>query len=215
MIDELERLLAEDGDLSEPIIRRFMRFVVRESRRQFTGFKRNVTANGTTLVEIPKKNTFKGAFTVSIRSGTRLVIGEGTVNGLLPRIGEVYIDGKDENGEDVPEGIPALDLDEGPGDRRRSYVCLRVRIDPATGAMNPDDPEALTIVHRQTLHPAFADGGSPDEEGAGDWPIAQLTWSANGIRVDRIRQWVFFDQTHRFEAGDGLRPGRHFFRPAA
>lgn len=215
MIDELETVLAEDGDLSEPIIRRFMRFVVRDTNRQFTGFKRSVTAYGTTLVQIPKDPVFRGAFSVSLRSGTRLVIGEGTVNGLLPRIGEFYIDGKDENGDDVPEGIPALDLAEGPGDRRRSYVCLRVRIDPATGAMNPDDPEAVTIVHRPTLHPAFYDGGAPDEDGVGDWPIAQLIWSTNGIRVDRVRQWLFFDQTHRFEAGEGTRPGRHFFRPAA
>lgn len=215
MIDDIEQFLAEDGDLAEPIVRRFMRFVVRESRRQFTGFKRNVTANGTTLVEIPRRNVFRGAFTVSIRSGTRLVIGEGTVNGRLPRIGEFFIDGKDESGADIPEGIPALDVAEGPGDRRRSYVCLRVRIDPTTGAMNPDDDTAMTIAHRQTLHPAFAEGGAPDEDGVGDWPIAQLEWSANGIRVDRVRQWVFFDQTHRFEAGEGIRPGRHFFRPAA
>lgn len=212
MATDPDDYLGSDGEPSAAKMRAFIRLVVRESRRQWPGFRREERRNGTTMVAIEEEPVFQGAFWVSLRDGLACRVGDGTVNGIVPTIDEVPIDGLDEDGNPLPEGAPVLDLSAGPGPRSRSYVCLRVAIDPATGAPNPADPTAASIVHVPELPPGQHEGGSPDVAGAGLHVLAQMRWNADGSRITGKRQWNFFDQEHRFVAGQDGRPGRHFFR---
>lgn len=197
-----------------PKLRRFIRFVLRDANRTFSGVRVHQRRTGKTILIDADTPAFAGVWRVSLPSTGRAQIAPGTVNGRQPMIGGVFLDGLDENGDPEKGGVPTLDLNAGPGDRRRSYVCLAVAIDPATGAMDPASEDALRIVHRPTLHEGFAEGGAPDEFGNGFWPIAQLTWSEDGERVERVRQWAWFPYTHRYVPGENGDPGRHWFRPA-
>ena len=80
-------------------------------------------------------------------------------------------------------------------------------------AMDQLDPQPIAGTEG-AMHAAFSEGGAPDEESTGFWPLAQATWSADGDRVERLRQWAYFHYVHRFQRGDGGKPGRHWFRPA-
>lgn len=205
---------AEEGDWPPSKIAPFVRFVMTDVRKTFAGVRVARTMNGVHVTADPKSKSFAGAWTVTLEGLERVRIGDGTVNGRVPWLDGRGLDGLDEEGEPHPDGIPILSVASGPGERRRSYVGVLVTIDPATGAMVEDDPESLSVVHRGTLHPAFAEGGAPDEESTGFWPLAQLQWNADGSRVERVRQWAYFHYVHRFQTGDGGRPGRHWFRPA-
>jgi len=188
-----EDYFAEDGQISDPLLKRFIRFVVQDAKRSFPGFRRHVTSRGTTLTAEAVDTAFRGMFTVRLRGVDTAVIGEGYVNGVIPRIGGDAIDGLDEDGERLKDGVPELDLSEGAGDRRRSYVCLRVRINPETGAMDLEDEESLTIAHVPTLHEKFFEGGAPDAGDVADWPIAQLHWNEEGDRITKVVQWIYFN----------------------
>lgn len=205
---------AEDGDWPPSRIAPFVRFVMREARKTFHGVRVNRTLNGVSVIAESVPQVFAGAWSVSVAGRTTVRVGDGTVNGRVPWLYGRSLDGLDSDGKTDPQGVPMLIIEGGPGERLRSYVCLRVVIDSKTGAMDVDVPESLTLAHRQTLHPAFAEGGAPDEERVGYWPLAQLQWSADGKRVERVRQWAYFNYVHRFQKSNDGRPGRHWFRPA-
>lgn len=204
---------AEEGDWPPSRIAPFVRFVMRDARKTFAGVRVARTLNGVHVTASADTQSFSGAWTVTLSGLSSVRIGDGTVNGRVPWLDGRGLDGLDEEGEPHPEGVPLLSVSEGPGERRRSYVGVLVRIDPATGAMIAEDTESLTVAHRGTLHPTFAEGGAPDEESTGFWPLAQLHWSADGKRVERVRQWAYFHYVHRFQTGTGGKAGRHWFRP--
>ena len=208
-----ERFLARDGDPVRPKLEAFVRHVLGEGVVQVDGPVRETRRDrGRSLVFEPDPVPFVGAFAVRVTSGTSVQVGAGTVNGRTPMIGERFIDGVDEDGESYREGPPRLDLDEGPGYRLRSWITLAVTIDPETGAM-AEAQEGLQIAHRSDLPAAFEEGFAPDEDGVGHWPLAQVTWSADGARVSRVRQMIYFDQVHRYQPGEDGAPGRHRWRP--
>jgi hypothetical protein len=197
-----------------PKLNAFVRYVAEWVATEFPGFTRRSTKTGQILIEEENERRFTGAFFVSVLGATRVRFSPGTVNGRVPVIAGRFIDGIDAEGDAYIEGVPTLDVREGPGDRRRSYVGIEVQIDAATGAMDEADPEALQMVHRQNLPAGFSEGGAPDEVARGFHPVAQLTWAADGRRIERVRQWVYFDQTHRYAPGEEGTRGRHWFRPA-
>lgn len=205
---------AQEGDWPPARIVPFVRFVMRDARKTFAGLRVARTLNGVHVTAEAESQNFSGVWPVTLSGLTRVRIGDGTVNGRTPWLDGRGLDGLDEDDEPHPEGVPTLSVAEGHGDRRRSYVGVLVKVLEKTGAMDEKDPEALTVAHRPSLHAAFAEGGAPDEEGTGFWPLAQLQWSSDGKRVERVRQWAYFPYTHRFQSGDGGRPGRHWFRPA-
>lgn len=205
---------AADGDDPKPIIRRLVELVRRDSRKTFQGVTVQRSLNGVNVVAKERARVFTGAWYVTLGQSNSVQFSPGTVNGREARLDEITLDGFDLDGEPADAGRPSLNVEEGPNERQRSYVGILVRINPETGAMDPEDPEALTMAHRPTLHPAFGEGGAPDEEGAGFWPVAQLQWTADGKRIDRVRQWAYFDYTHRFVQPLGGGRGRHFFEVA-
>lgn len=204
---------AREGDWPPSRIAAFARFVLDDTKKTFQGVRVNRGLSGVTVIADPDPVDFIGAWPVTVFGLQSVRIGPGTVNGRVPWLDGRDLEGLDEEGEAHPDGVPTLSLSEGPGERRRSYVGVRVTIDAATGAMDPATRENLTVEHRPSLHAAFLEGGAPDEEGSGFWPLAQIQWSADGQRVERVRQWACFDYVHRYQAGAGTRPGRHWFRP--
>ena len=198
-----------------PKLQAFVRFVFWWIDQPIPGFIRRTTKRGQILIEEEEPLRFTGAFFVQSVGLLEVRFSPGTVNGMVPRIDEQFIDGVDEEGETYDDGVPTLSISEGPGDRRRSYVGIQVRITGETGAIDEEDPEALTMVHRPTLATTFSEGDAPDEEGTAFWPVAQITWADDGKRIERVRQWVYFDQVHRFVPGEDGRAGRHRFRPAS
>lgn len=194
-----------------PKLRKFIRFVLADSARSFSGVRVHQRRTGKTLIAESDTASFRGAWDVSLRGPREAVVGAGTVNGLVPHILGIRLDGTDEQGDPLPDGPPSLFLDEGPNERNRSYILLQVRIDPATGEIDPEDPEAVTVIHRPAVPAPYDLVGSVDDGGAGYRPIAQLTWSADGSRVVRVSQWLYFHQAHRFVPGQEGQLGRHRF----
>lgn len=196
-----------------PKLTALARAVIEEARRQFSGARVTRTREGQIVTFEPEAVAFSGSFHVAIAGRELVTVTPGLVNGLMPRIEGVFLDGTDENGDASPDGIPRLDCASGPGARRRSYVGIRVKLDAATLAMDEADPEALVMAHRGDLPAGFSEGGAPDEGGTAFWPVAQLTWDEDGLRIVRVRQISYFDKTHRYvEVGSTY---RHFFDPAA
>lgn len=202
-----EEFYAEGGEVAAPVLRKFIRFVRGDAVRQFSGVRIHESSQGKTLVVDRKPEVFLGSFRVAL-SGTQSVrVGVGEVNGIMPVIDGVRLDGLTPDGEPDRRGVPVIDVSEGPGEARRSYVGVRVVIDE-DGEIVADDPESVTVVHRQVIPQGFR-----DEDDAGFWPLAMLQWDAEGSRVIRRRQWVHANLTHVFRAGEDARPGRHFFGP--
>lgn len=204
---------AEEGDWPPSRIVPFVRLVMRDVRKTFQGVRVNRTINGVHVVAESLPAVFVGAWPVTLSGPDTVRIGAGTVNGRVPWLAGRDLEGLDAEGTRHPEGIPLLSLESGPGERRRSYIGVVVTISRETGAMDVDLPESLTVAHRGDLPVAFLEGGAPDEETTGFWPLAQAQWSTDGKRVERVNQWAYFQYVHRFVAGEGTRPGRHFFRP--
>lgn len=207
-----EDFFGRDGEVSAPKLRAFIRHVLAETHRVIGGAREHRTRLGRIVVMEADSPVFAGAFFVSVAGLTDLTLSTGRVNGVQPTIGGVYLDGTLPGGGDSPDGVPRLDCGEGPGERSRSWVGLRVALNAATLAIDPEDPEAVTVAHRTELPARFSEGGAPDEGGTGFWPVAELVWNATGRRIVRVRQIGWFDKTHRYVDGE---PGRHFFESAA
>ena len=212
--DSPQDYYAEEGDWPPSRIVPFVKFVMRDAKKTFEGLRVTRTLRGVSVVADYPTQDFTGAWTVSLSGPKSVRIGAGTVNGLVPWLDGRDLEGLDEKGNAHSGGVPLLSLDDGPGTRRRSYIGILVRVVSETGKIDVDDRESITVDHRPSLHAAFSEGGAPDEESTGFWPLAQATWSADGDRVERLRQWAYFHYVHRFQRGDGGKPGRHWFRPA-
>ena len=196
-----------------PKLTALARAVIEEARRQFSGARVTRTRSGQIVTFEPEAVDFSGSFHVSIAGRELVTVTPGLVNGLMPTIDGVYLDGTDENGDPHPEGIPRLSCMSGPGERRRSYVGIRLAIEPKTEVIPKDDPAAVIMAHRGDLPREFSEGGAPDEVGSAFWPVAQLNWDEEGFRIIKVRQISYFDKTHRVVRIDGR--ARHFFDVAA
>lgn len=167
---------------------------------------------GTILQQRGLPNVFLHPWRVTLsvtRSAQAAVIRPGRVNGVIPNIGDVRLDGY--ISKDQPTGpVPTLDLKDGPGPDMESWICVQTAIDLATGKWIEKNP--LTLVHVQALDPAYNDGGSPDQNGLGREPIAVVIWQDKKT-IRYVDQTAMHDLHHRYEApatGAGNR-GRHFF----
>ena len=154
-------------------------------------------------------------------TGSGIVVEPGFVNASMPRAGKenLTLDGLDE--KDEPTGRrPEILLDSGPGRDGRSFICVRVVVDPATGEVTAEtDPlKWLTVVHRSTLPVGFESGAMPevieDELSVGYFPVVLLYWT--GDRVSRLFAAAHHHLQHRFregaeKPGGGKKPNRHQF----
>lgn len=147
-------------------------------------------------------------FRVDVSNG-RATVGMGTVNGLDVFIDGVTLDGRAEGGRLVsvpsvklsaPSGASARDA----GSSLRSWVCLRVKVGEASGLIDPESVNAVTVVHAESLE--------SDTPFAGLDPVALIKWSTGG-KVESWHQIRMHNVKHEFVRGDLLlgRISRHIF----
>jgi len=205
----LEDLKVRRGDPIEPFVKRLLKELP-VLFRFFTGrgVRFNRTPNGIIVVADVRSNAWDHPFKVGV-SEKIAIVGNGSVNNLVPQINGVGIDGLDDDGKEVPP--PQLKLTGGPSKELRSWVCVQARVDLKTGVMNPKDTTALTIIHTATLDPKSSEGGFPDDgAGIGLQPLAMLVWNEDKASVRRVFQITHHNLQHRFVRGN-TGTGRHFF----
>lgn len=204
---------AREDEPVRPKLAAFARFVIEQAVTQLSGARILQTRHGRIVTFEPLPVAFSGSFHVSIAGRELVSVAPGLVNGAMPIIEGVYLDGTGLDGEPSAIRIPRLDCASGPGERRRSYVGIRLAFVPGSTNFDPEDPYALQMVHRGDLPAGFSEGGAPDEGGTAFWPVAVLRWSEDGMRIEQVRQISFFDKTHRYVVIE--QRGRHFFDVAA
>jgi len=181
---------AEDGEPVEPALRRFVRYVLRESRVTVQGPARVLsTRMGKQVIYEPTPEVFPGSFQVRKIGGTTLSISEGLVGGLVPYLDEVRLDGLDEKGEPLTKGKPVLEC-TAPETGDRTYVLLWARHTDAgdvdeTIPQDSGDPAAY-LVHAEELPP----GMRADDRVAR--LVAVVYWRSEQIL--KLRQVVWYDQ---------------------
>lgn len=216
--EQIDWRAVRTGDQAIPQLKKLERMVRRAAVVSVTGNVRvHQYEDGKEVVGEDLTQNFDGAFNVSLRGFTEVLVAVGTVNMIIPMIGGVRLDGTRKDGSPAPGGPPLLSIKEG-GDKdtRSSWVCVRVKAMGESGeGFDPEDEEALTIAHLKTLEPGIAEGpGYPDTgELVGYRPLAHLQWDDQARRPLRVRQIRFFDQEYQFIQQQG-RPGRHEFSPA-
>ena len=208
-----EDFYAKEGEMVRPKLRAFANYVLEQAVAQISGARMVHTRHGRIVTFEPNPVAFAGAFHVSIAGPKSVTVSEGLVNGVMPTINGVYLDGFLPRGQAATDGVPKLDCSEGSGARQLGYVCIRVEIVPGERTFLQFEPDALQMVYVPTLNFRFSEGGAPDEDGVAHWPVAQLRWSDDDQRIERVRQISFFDKTHRYVEIE--QQGRHFFDVAA
>lgn len=209
----LEDLKPRPGERFVAWFRRFLVWV-----RQFRLIKADprvrmqVIPGHGTLIGVDLENTdYVGSFAVSL-AALEATIGEGYVNEIMPTIDGVGLDGLTAEGAEVD--VPTVSLSDGPNEKLRSWLCLQVQIDPATGRLL--DPakhkDVVTVIHTSLLDPGHRDGGSPDQNHFGRQPIAVIKWEDSTTPIG-VWQHVLHDLNHRFIPGAKGARGRHFFWP--
>jgi hypothetical protein len=135
-----------------------------------------------------------------------ITIRPGTVDGEMPTLDGVYLDGYDAEGHEVGEPLLTLADGDGPGPDGRSTVCLRMLWDVERRLARVGEPDWLTVAHVPDLDAARAELGP----GVALEPLLILYWREG--RVDRYRQSVHHNLVHSYLPGDESgSPGRHFF----
>jgi hypothetical protein len=169
------------------------------------GMRLLVTPQGTHAVIEDNSTTWPHAWRVRV-NGKDATIEEGTVNNRLPCIGETLLDGRNFGDPEGEAGeVPTLKLMG--AESGKTWIALRAVV--KNGVIEPGDPKALTVVEVPHLEPALTEGGAPDAGGVGLWPLAALYWRKG--EMARIKQIVFLNLVHRFQAGTDGALGRHFF----
>jgi len=144
-------------------------------------------------------------------SGGKVTVSPGTVNGVMPRIDGVPLDGRDEEGRKVD--FPSLDV-EFP-DEWKSYVVVVVKVEgEGLRKAIQDNEDSVQVRHATDLNPyIFLEGGSTDERGVGVHPIAQLRWDKQTKQFVDIFQMSHFNLGHRYTAASPQSGGfsKHFF----
>lgn len=214
---EARDFFGADGKVATETLRDFEAFVKSQSVVSVSGNVRvHQYVDGKSIVGETSRANFSGAFEVTRKGARSITVGIGRVNGVMPRIGGIYLDGTDADGNPARGGVPALDLEGGDPETRRSYVCIRVESHGGEGGesrgFDPEDAEALTIAHRLTLKTGTGPGYEDDGDGVGYRPVAELAWDARGERLLSVRQILRFDQEYAFKPQEGG-PGRHLFSP--
>ena len=153
-------------------------------------------------------NPWESPFKVRV-TGTEAVVREGTVNGVVPAIGDVRLDGTTKDGE-LTES-PKLEIEHLGG--TRSYIALKALFTEEPVAFDPEDPLALQIVHVAEVPELFVQGGSVvSDDNSTLYPLAVVAWKEDGT-IRRSFQIVHHNLNHRFVRGSANtgKPSRHLF----
>lgn len=156
-------------------------------------------------------NPWESPFKVRV-SGKFVTVREGLVNGVMPAIGEIRLDGS--KGEGEAEAKPKLEI-ENPG-QARSFIAIKMLFGGDLAAFDPEDPLALQIVHipESALSPLFSQGGAVvNGDNSTLYPLALLKWSEESEVASHVFQITHHNLNHRFVAGSPRegKPSRHLF----
>lgn len=102
------------------------------------------SAEGTTISFYGKRQSFSGAFPVSL-SGDRVQVGMGTVSGIEPTINGIPITG-DKDGV-----IPTLKLDPDKyNSEGKTWVCVQAEIEEESNRIDPEKRDVVTIIQQDS-----------------------------------------------------------------
>lgn len=188
--DAIEQLKVAPGDVVTAKLWNGMLELCRELVRSFglvkkgAGIRIHSYPQGINIVADAQPASFVGRFSVRT-SGLRCAVGPGRVNGITPNIGSTPIDGM--TGKEQGE-IPTLDLSDGPNSDLRSWVVIRVAVDPAAErpGLDKEDPDALQIQHTSDLDQDLPPGVALRV-------VAMLVWRDQST-LSRVHQALYFDQ---------------------
>jgi hypothetical protein len=153
-------------------------------------------------------NPWTSPFKVRV-TGTEATVREGTVNGVVPAIGDIRLDGTDADGAFVEE--PKLEVEHLGGSR--SFIALKLTFTEEPVEFDAADPQAAQIVHVEEVHPLFTQGGAViNDDNSTLYPLASIAWKDDGT-VRRSFQIVHHNLNHRFVRGSASlgKPSRHLF----
>lgn len=187
----------DESDEIIPVLRRFVRYVVRD-KVTITGEARiDKTARGRRVIYEPRPQVFPGSFRV-ILAGLRLSIGEGLVSGVVPTLDGRRIDGLDADGVADPQGKPDIAIAP-PKTGERSYVVLWARHDADGEIAVADSPGSLSSASIEVLD-ELPEGMREQDRVAR--LVCVLEW--RGGQVRSVRQVVWYDQ-EVFQSGGKAR----------
>lgn len=158
------------------------------------GVRLTRTPNGTFIVAEQQSTPWDHPFKVTV-SATEATVLLGTLNNQVPMISGKRLD---------EEVAPQLKLAGGPNRDRRSWVCLDLRVDVKTGAIDPDDPKSVVLTHAR----------EPESSEFGRHPLAMILWDVDRSTIRRVHQITHFNLQHRFIKAQAGKPSRHLFWPA-
>lgn len=174
---------------------------------------RKFAGAGVRLTETPRgtwinataDHTWEHPFRVSVEGGDRVRVRYGTVGGDVPRIDGVRLDATDMDYKPTDEEAPTLDISGDTVADGRSFVQVRLVVDPASREPDPADPAALTITHRR----AEEITAEAADDLVGRAPLALIYWS--GGSVAKVEQIAHHNLVHLYVPGTDETPARHHF----
>lgn len=165
--------------------------------------RRRQMPNGVALTCDVRGSQFPHPWKASL-TGLKVNVRPGMLDVRVPVINGVALDA---------EIAPQLDITgEPPNDALRSFVCLQITVDPASGLADPEDPESLQIIHTSDL------SSSPDlqvseSSSIGLHPLAMIKWR-DTTTPTAIFQVAYHNLQHRFYRATSTQSARHVFWPA-
>lgn len=145
------------------------------------------------MADIQRPN-FAGAWPVTI-SNNEATVGAGTVNDLVPTINGIALD---------DPKTPKLKLIGSPNEKLRSWIVLKVTVDPETSQVS-EDGDAITLAHVNDLAAERA-----KDEWIGIHPLAMIQWK-DPKTIQRSRTITYFDLQHAFVKAVKAKPSMHLF----
>lgn len=143
-------------------------------------------------------------------SSSEMTISEGTINGVIPAIEDVRLDGSKADSEEL-EQPPKLQIKN--PESRRSYIALKLTFSEDPVEFSADDPKAAQIVHVPEIPKLFVQGGAVvNDDNTTLYPLASIYWTEGG-NIRRVFQITHHNLNHRFVRGGALsgKPSRHLF----
>ena len=155
-------------------------------------------------------NPWESPFKVRV-TGKSATIREGLVNGVMPAIGKIRLDGSQADG--ASGAAPKLEIED--PKEPRSFIAIKMLLSEDPVDFDVNDPLSLQIVHipASELSPLFSQGGAViNDDNSTVYPLASLAWTENGT-VRRAFQITHHNLNHRFVRGSAQtgKPSRHLF----
>lgn len=208
-----KELKANKGDSILPKWKKLLEFIGQTGIVPGPGVRITRTTNGTHIYADHFQKPWSHPWKVSA-TPEEVTVRAGTVNGLVPWIGEegkrVRINGLDDENKEIE--VPPLPIRFRTGSFVTEIVLV-VKLQEEEGIAISDTPESLYIDHRYEGDPSTRAGGATDVLGTGIYPLAKIYWSRDTEDIRAVHQICHHNLQHRFQQSSPKsgRPARHFF----